>query len=152
MPLPVKLQDVIEAIEPLSEEWNARINPKTGEIVCYTEEEAMMAESDGERLPAWFVELASKVREASSSKEFIELPGPFDFHEYSVMERFALSLPDPEQDRVLDAMRGRGAFRGFKRAIAREGVEDKWYAWRDQALRDLAVDFLKAEGIPYVDE
>lgn len=152
MPLPVKLQDVIEAIEPLSEEWNARINPKTGEIVCYTGEEAMMAGSDGGRLPVWFVELAPKVREASTSKEFIDLPGEFDFHEYSVMERFAVSLPEPAQDRVLDVMRGRGAFRRFKDAIHEQGVHDQWYAWRDRALRELAVDFLDAEGIPYVDE
>ena len=152
MPLPVKLQDVIEAIEPLSEEWNARINSTTGEIVCYTEEEAMMAGSEGERLPAWFVELAPKVREASTSEAFLELPGPFEFHEYSVMEDFASSLPAPARSRVLAAMRGRGAFRGFKHAVDREGVRDQWFAWRDEALRALAIDFLDAEGIPYVDE
>ena len=154
MPLPVKLQDVIEAIEPLSEEWNARINPSTGEIVCYTEEEAAMAESeaDGERVPPWFVEHAPRVREASASKEFIDLPGPFEFHEYAVMERFVLSLPSPACDRVLAAMRGRRAFRGFKDAIFKEGVEDQWDRWREQALKDLAIEFLQAEGIAYVDE
>lgn len=152
MPLPVKLQDVIEAIEPLSEEWNAHINPGTGEIVCYTGEEARMAESDGGRLPAWFVQLASKVREASTSEAFIELPGPFDFHEYSVMEDFALSLAAPARDRVWQAMRGRGAFRGFKDAIYEEGIQDQWDAWRDRALRQLAIDFLDAQGIPYEDD
>lgn len=133
MPLPVKLQDVIEAIEPLSEEWNAHINPGTGEIVCYTEEEATMAESDDD-LPEWFVEHAPRVREARASKEFIELPGPFEFHEYAVMERFVNSLPSPVRDRVLAAMRGRRTFRGFKDAIFKEDVEDQWYRWRDQAL------------------
>lgn len=150
MTLPVKLQDVIEAIEPLSEGWNARINARTGEIVCYTEEQVIGLE-DG-HVSAWFADHAPKVREAHTSKEFIGLPDRFGFHEYSVMERFAFSLSPKVRDRVLAAMRGRRAFRGFKDVILREGVEDQWYGWRDQALKALAIDFLEAEGIPYVDE
>src|SRR5699024_1130955 len=98
------------------------------------------------------VEHAPRVREARASKEFIELPGPFEFHEYAVMERFVNSLPSPVRDRVLAAMRGRRTFRGFKDAIFKEDVEDQWYRWRDQALKELAIDFLEAEGIAYVRE
>lgn len=89
----------------------------------------MMAESENDPLPEWFPEWfadhAPRVREVRASKEFIGLPGRFDFHEYAVMERFARSLPGPARDRTLQAMRGRGAFRGFKRTIVQQDVEDQ---------------------------
>lgn len=152
MPLPVQLKDVIEAIGPLADEWHAYINRNTGEIVSFSDEEAMMAEHEEAELPPWFVEEAPKVREALSSEAFIELPGEFEFDEYSAMESFALSLPDELSERLLDTMRGRGAFGRFKRFIAEEDIERQWFAHRDQAIKELAIEFLETEGIPFVDE
>src|SRR5690554_127356 len=108
MPLPVPLKDVIDAIDPLADEWHAYINRNTGEIVSFSDEEAEMAEEDGDEVPAWMAGHAPKVREALSSEAFVELPDKIDFHEYSVMKDFAFSLPEPVSERLLQAMRGRG--------------------------------------------
>jgi hypothetical protein len=151
MPFPVPLKDVIAAIEPLADEWHAYISRDTGEIIGFSDEEAMMAEHEGAEVPAWFVEQAPKVREALSSEAFVELPGKFGFHEYSVMESFALALPGRVSERLLQAMRGRGAFRRFKQVIAQQNVEQQWFAYRDLALKELAIEFLQDEGIPFVD-
>ena len=43
MPLPVQLKDVIEAMEPFDDEWHAYINRETGEVVAFSDEQAMMA-------------------------------------------------------------------------------------------------------------
>lgn len=152
MSLPVKLKDVLEAMEPLADEWHAYIHRNTGEIISFSDEEAMMAEDGESEMPEWFAEEAPKVREALSSEAYIELPGKFDFHEFSVMKRFALSLSDPVRERLLQAARGRGAFDRFKRIIREENVEEQWFDHRDQALKDLAVEFLEAEGILFVDQ
>lgn len=152
MRLPVQLKDVIDAIEPLADEWHAYINRNTGEIVSFSDEEAMMAELGEAEVPAWFAEQAPKVREALASEAFVELPGKLDFHEYSVIESFALSLPEQVGERLLQALRGRGAFRRFKRIIREENIEHQWFAHRDQALKVLAVEFLRAEGIRFAEE
>lgn len=53
--------------------------------------------------------------------------------------------------RAYNRMRGRGAFRRFKESLYEAAIEEHWYAYRDQALKELAADFLEAEGIPVSD-
>ena len=150
MPLPVQLKEVIEALEPFNDEWHAYINRETGEVVAFSDEQAMMAAGDEEDLPDWFAEFAPKVRGVGSSETYSELPGRYAFHEYSVMERFASERADVNQrERLLGAIQGRGAFGRFKRLLWQEGIEDQWFAYRDEAIRVLAVEFLEAEGIPF---
>jgi hypothetical protein len=150
MPPPVQLKEVIEAMEPFNDEWHAYINRETGEVVAFSDEQAMMAAGDEKDLPEWFAEFAPKVREAGSSEAYIELPGRYDLHEYSVMERFASERADVNQrERLLRAIQGRGAFGRFKRILEDEGIEDQWFACRDEAIKVLAAEFLEAEGIPY---
>ena len=152
MPIPVPLRDVIEAMDLMADEWRAYINRKTGEIVDFGDEEAMYAEEIEPDAPDWMAERLPKIREVLSSEDYVELPGQFDFHEYAVMEQFCLSVNDPDvRERLLSSIRGRGAFRRFKEAIIDLGVREQWFSYRDGALRDLAVDFLDAESIPYLD-
>jgi len=83
----------------------------------------------------------------------VVLPDKFEIHEYSIMERFCLSLSDEElQDQLLHAIRGSGAFRRFKNAIYRKEIQDDWYRFRDQALKRIAIDFLESEGIAWQDD
>lgn len=151
MPLPVRLADVVEAIEPLSAEWSAYLHRETGEIVAFSDEEATMATGDGEFMPDWFAEFAPKVRDALSSEAYVQLPEAWDFNEYEVMEAFANAQPDKIRERLLQAMRGSGAFARFKTFIRKEGLEEQWYGHRDRAIRALAIEFLDAEGIPYIE-
>ncbi|MBB3232780.1 UPF0158 family protein [Halomonas stenophila] len=153
MPLPVSLKEVVEAMQPLSEEWQAFIHRHTGELVSFTEEEAQFAEEGAEDAPEWLEEFLPKVREVLDSEAYVQLPGQFDFHEYRVMEDFCRQQEDMElQHELLTAIRGRGAFRRFKDAIQIQGIAQDWYDYRDRALRELAADFLEVEGIPFVEE
>lgn len=153
MPLPVQLKNIVDAMEPLADEWHAYINRNTGEIIAFSDEEAMMAEAEESEVPEWLIEELPKMREALSSEDYVALPGKFDFHEYAVMERFANSLSSAQLcERLLHAMRGRGAFGRFKQAVHEEEIEQQWFAYRDLALKELAIDFLKAENIPFIDK
>lgn len=143
-------------MEPLSDEWQACINRETGGLVGFTDEEAHLAEAediDDDLVPEWQLEAVLKVREVLASEAFVRLPDEFDFHEYRVVERFCLELDDAElRDALLDAIRGRGAFRRFKDVMRLKGIDTAWHEYRNQALRRLAAGFLEAEGIPYVDQ
>lgn len=156
MPIPVLLKDVVEAIEPLSEEWLAYINRTTGEIVSFSSEAAdaaEMSEQDDADAPDWMQEELSVAKEVLAADDYIPLPGKFDFHEYRVMERFCMSQKESGlRESLLKAIHGAGAFRRFKAAVHARGIAGSWYEYRDQALCDLAAAFLESAGIPFITE
>jgi hypothetical protein len=153
---PVSLKSVVREMEILSDEMTAYINKKTGELFTVSEEEENIIEAGNEAdefIPDWQRETLPKIREVLESDDFVALPNQFEIHEYSIMERFCLSLSDEGlQDELLHAIRGSGAFRRFKDAIHRKEIQDDWYRFRDESMKDIAIDFLESEGIAFVDD
>ena len=61
------------------------------------------------------------------------------------MERFSESVDNDDwSSQLLTAISGRGEFRYFKDTIHRLGIQKDWYAFRDEAFREIARDFLVA--------
>ena len=153
---PVSLKSVVNEMDVISDDVTAYINKKTGELCAVSEEEANIIEAGNEGddfIPDWQREILPKVREVLESDDFVALPDQFEIHEYSIMERYCLSLSDEGlQDELLRAIRGSGAFRRFKDAIHRKEIQDDWYRFRNEAFKSLATDFLESEGIAFVDD
>jgi hypothetical protein len=148
----VSLQDVVTEMDLPNDEWTAYLNPNTAEFVTITEEAQRLVdgEVDPEDLPDWQVESLPKIREVLESDEFLPLPGKFEIHEYRIMERFTLGLDDSgARHDLLQAIRGRGAFRRFKEVIHERGIAEDWYSYRQRALEDIAAEWLEANGIAY---
>ena len=155
MAMPVTLQDVIEALECAGDEITAYINHRTGEVIILSNEDISSVEdSDDENftVPEWQAEMVELAEKVLSDDDFIELPGRFDIHEYAIMERFCWSLEDERmQETLLRAISGRGAFRRFKDLIFGMGIARDWFAFRDEAFKRTAVDFLESRQISYTD-
>lgn len=151
---PVSLQSVVEELVALIDDSTAYINRKTGELVAVSEEEArIIEEEDDEFIPDWQREILPRVRVVLESDDFVALPDKYEIHEYAIMEHFCLSLSDAGlQDELLDTIRGHGAFRRFKNATHKKGIQADWYRFRDTALKQIAADFLDREGIAWVDD
>ena len=102
----VRLRDVVEAMDLPNQDWQSYLNPDTGEIVTVTDEDRDLVE-DGENLDdllAWQRETLPKAREALESDRFLLLPGSFEVHEWSVMERFGQGRASARQrDELLDS-------------------------------------------------
>ena len=148
----VSLRDVIDEMEIMSDEATSYINRKTGELITLTDEISAMAEDpdDAEEAAEWQKDILPKVREVAASEDFIPLPGKFEIHEWSIMERFARSLTDAAATDELDtALHGRGAFRRFKDTVQRPGIADEWYRFSDAVLAEVAIDCLEAHGIEF---
>ncbi len=148
----VSLRDVMDEMEMMSDEATSYINRKTGELITLTHEELAMAEDPDEAADAaeWQKDVLPKAREVAASEDFIPLPGKFEIHEWSIMERFARSISDDDvRDSLEAALHGRGAFRRFKDAVHRLGIADEWYRFRDAALEEIAIKFLEAHGIEF---
>lgn len=152
MAVMVFLRDVLDEMELSSDEATAYINRKTGELITLTDEILALAEDPDAAVdaPQWQKDILPKAREVLASEDFLPLPGKFEIHEWSIMERFARSVTDAAESEELDsALHGRGAFRRFKDAMQRLGIVDEWYRFRDAALEEIAVEFLEAHGIAY---
>ncbi len=148
----VSLRDVIEEMDLSSDEATTYINRKTGEIITLTDEICALAEDPDEAAEAaeWQKEFLPKASEVAASEDFIPLPGKFEIHEWSIMERFTRSLTDAAlSDELEAAVHGRGAFRRFKDIVHRLGIADEWYRFRDGALEEIAIEFLEAHGIEF---
>ncbi|MGH9971605.1 MAG: UPF0158 family protein [Pyrinomonadaceae bacterium] len=156
MPLPVKLNDVIEALEEAGEEHAHYLDGRTGEIVLISNDELESAEEDEliSKYPDWQRESILKAREILNSDEtFIALPDQSDIHEYKIMEDFCLAFEDQRVGEELSRLiKGSGAFRRFKDAIYSKGVDQAWYQFRRMEFERIAIEWLDEEGIPYTRE
>jgi hypothetical protein len=147
----ISLREIINALEAASDDCTSYLDPETGEIIPVTEEERDLAEDTSwEDAPAWQREMMPKIRAALTSDRFLELPDRFDIHEWSIMERFSREQNVARvQNELLNAIHGAGAFRAFRSAIHRLGVEQSWYQFRDEALREIACDWLEEHNLQY---
>lgn len=154
MPIPVKLSEVVDEMSMSGDEISTYLNRVTGEMVTVTAEEKRVAEDPDEwdDLPGWERENMPGVKEALESEDYVILPGKFEIHEWSIMEDFAQSIEDEAASEELHtALHGRGAFRYFKDTIHRLGIEKDWYSFRDEAFKEIARDWLRANDIPFVE-
>jgi len=152
MPVPVKLKDIIEGLEFLTDEGSSYLNTTTGEVVYVTTEELRAAEEEQplEDFPAWQHDALRIARDIVETDHYLPLPDRFEINEYHIMERLCLSVDNDDlRDDLCDAIRGRGAFRRFKDKVQVYGMAEEWYRYRDNALREMAMAWCEAHGIAY---
>ncbi len=152
---PVKLSDIIEALEAAGEEHTHYLDKRTGEIVMITNEEMEAAEEDEliSEYPDWQREAILKAREILKSENFVALPDQFDIHEYKIMEDFCLEFEDRRIGEDLRRLiKGSGAFRRFKNAIYSMGADQAWYQFRRMEIEKIAIQWLGEEEIAYTRE
>jgi hypothetical protein len=154
MAVPVKLKDIVDELSFIPDEASSHLNTKTGEVVSVTHEELRAAENEEplEDFPEWQHDAIRIAGEILETDHYLPLPTKFDIHEYSIMERFCLSIEDDDiGDDLCNAIRGRGAFRRFKDKIHEYGIADTWYKYLDEALREIAIEWCEENGISYTD-
>jgi hypothetical protein len=153
MAIRVKLDDIIEGLEFQSDETSWFLNKKTGEVVLINDYEMRAAEEGNplEDFPDWEQDQVRIAREIiAETGQYIPLPTKFEIDEYSIMERFCVSLDNQEiSDILYDLISGSGAFRRFKDAIYKFGIEDKWHTYRNNAIKEIAIEWCRENGIEF---
>ena len=160
MPMkPIKLSDLIEAIEFDFEEHVTRVDLQEGRLVS-VERSVLRAVEEGddealEGLPQWQkaeVEIARAIVE-DSGERFVDAPDKFEFHEYRHMERFIGTVENAEAaDQLWRAIKGKGAFRYFKDMAGRLGLLEEWYRYRDEAMKDFVTTWAEVKNVPFEDD
>lgn len=133
------LQDLIDSMDMQFDEMDSYLDKKTMSIICVTSEEIYGADD---------IEDMDEFEELYGDR-FIRIPSQYDINEYSIMEDFIETLPENIQGEFYIAINGRGAFRRFKDMARYKGVEKQWYSFKEQKLRDIAIEWCKGNNIPY---
>lgn len=155
-----KLSDLIEALAFDSEFHRTWFDRQTARSVIVSEEVmTALEQGDEEALnesPDWQKEEIAIGREVFADGEgnrFIDAPNKFEFHEYHHMEKFIRSLPDETiAEQLWRAIKGKGAFRYFKDTLHRLGIEQQWYEYRENAMKEFVIAWAESNGIAWVDD
>ena len=157
--MPVKLTDILEAIEMSGPETRHYLDKRTGEIVTVTAEELKASEKleydEGEdslaTYPEWQRDAILKAREILSNEDhFLGLPEQSSGDDFSLMRDFCAQLPNRRAaQELIRATHGRGAFTRFRSTAQSLGLEDRWYDYKRQAYEQIAIDWLEENNIAY---
>ncbi len=134
----VKLQDVIDGIDMVSEDSTCYLDRETGDVLFISE----IADNDYDD------DILELLKEGSD--RFIEFPSQWDRNDYQTMVDFIESLPQgKEQNLLAISINGSGAFRRFKYTASELGLLDDWYRFLNNAHRELAIEWCGDNEIEY---
>lgn len=115
--------------------------------------ELTLAESG---LPDWQQEgvRTADFIETHFGRRVIAIPQENTYVSYDVMQAFIATVEDKRlQNQLLQATRGRGAFRRFRDILGqRLAEEQRWYAFEENRLRQQIADWLIEEGIEPIND
>ncbi|AST90846.1 UPF0158 family protein [Sutcliffiella cohnii] len=152
----ISLRELVEEMDTQSEDDKSFINRETGKIIIIEtsilrriEEEEIEAETNvgGESL---YIEALDIIE---NDEKYEVIPSQWDINEYEMMEDFISSMESPKvRDRLYGVIKGKGAFRRFKDMIIKLDVEQQWYLYKDQRLKEIAIKFCEMYDINYIDD
>ena len=132
----VKLNDIIDAIEMTDQYTENYLDATTGKIEYINDMVMGQDEKD-------------EIYERLDEHGFYRLPTSFDIREYDIMEDFIAGMPEGLQERMYDAIQGRGAFRRFKDMVYDMGIEQVWYDFQNEAYKRMAARWCEENGVDY---
>ncbi|MBR0414629.1 MAG: hypothetical protein IJI67_06135 [Clostridia bacterium] len=160
----IQLSAITDALDMIWEEWSIYLNRETGEIINLPNEAFALAEEN---------ESEEEIDEALTHAEIVEdenditiaqdilnhperyacLPDQYDINEYEIMRDFSQSYEDEHIcGELCDAITGRGAFRFFKSTIARLGIRDEYFAFKEKAYKKIAREWCEVNKIEYYED
>jgi hypothetical protein len=152
MPAKVQLKDLVDALDMQMDEHSTFLDLDTGQVESVSNELLSAAEEgeDEPHLPEWQQPEWELAKRIAAAGRFEALPTKFDIHEWGIMEEFADTVKSgPVREDVTRALHGSGAFRRFKDTVRRHGIEDTWFAFRTEALRQIAIEWCEEHQIDW---
>jgi hypothetical protein len=108
-----------------------------------------------EDVPEWQKEVViDAVRvEYDEADRYLPIERAEPYQDYNDMDDFIGTVHDEDlQERLWDAIRGRGAFSRFKRLVARyPSVQEQWYAFKDARAEERLLEWLEDKGIELIE-
>lgn len=138
----VDLNEIIDAFEMIATTGDdfsrSFVNIHTGRIVTHFEDED-------------FSDVEDEDLESDCIPEhYASLPDKEELNEYEMMESFCSSIMNEKiQEDLFRAIQGKGAFGRFKTAVHCHNIENKWYKFREERLKEIAIEFCERHSLRY---
>lgn len=138
----IELKQVIQAMEEASEAHTLYLDMQTGKTI-YLQDYFVTGETDEA--------LAMEIED--NRGRYLRFPDKYEIREYSIMEQFVESLsPSKAQEELAYAIRGKGAFRRFKSSLRYFGLEQRWYGFKVEAFREMAIRWCRDNNIEFTND
>jgi len=148
MSFEVSLRDIVNEMTEISDRHTAFLNRRTGELITMNDSTRALldAAASDNQLNEEQRGLLAMMHEG----ELIELPGKYEQRLFTIVEQFCETVRDPDhRERLRKAIRGKRAFREFKKTVKELGLRDRWTGYRNHAFEELAIDWLQRHGIAF---
>ncbi len=136
----VKISDIVTSIEAQSAETFAYLNLLTYEI--------NFTVSKLNKSTSWTRDLKT-AEDLEFDNDYLFLPTLHDFHEHQVMVDFSRTTSPEIAERLLSVLFKKGAFKNFRKMLERFFLVDKWHRYKDEKLRELAINWCKKNKLNY---
>lgn len=173
--LKIKLDDLIFAFEQNTFQMRHYLDKETGAVLMVTDETRHILDgvyeeigpdaSQGqvkehlagrEDIPAWQIDAVLEAHQVEEGygDTVIEVPQVETHEAYEDMADFVDMVSDRRlRERLADAIDGRGAFSRFRHTLGQHpGERERWFAFKEQRMRQRVLDWLESEGIALLDE
>jgi len=152
---PVSLNDVVQEMQIIFDTMTVYFQRSTGKFFMATDDHIRAVESDApiDDHPEWEQEIIRETAEFLAREDdgdYVPLPTRYDIHEYAIMERFCSTVENRKiANDLFRSIAGKGAFRRFKDALHRHGIEKSWYAYKEEAYQEIAREWCEDHGISW---
>jgi uncharacterized protein UPF0158 len=143
----VNLQDIVDELSIMSDVMKSFVDRETGEAITVEIEDLHDAEvvddEDADETALAIVKDPGR---------YAWLPRKYEVNDWEIMREFCETVEPPKRrQELLGAIRGRGAFGHFNDLATDFGILKDWYAFREDALREIAREWCEENEIEYKD-
>ena len=153
----VNLQKIVDELQMRFIDNTPYYNKLTGEVLNVNDDDFRIVEDDDfennlNNYPEWQREHLKEVYILmyEDVENYISLPNNFDIKDSDIMEEFIETVSNENKRRQLEkCMWQKGMYRKFKDKLLQIGLEEQYYAFYDERLKEIAIEWCKDNNLEY---
>lgn len=153
----VNLQKIVDELQMRFIDNTPYYNKITGKILNVNDDDFRIVEDDDfennlNNYPEWQREHLKEVYILmyEDVENYISLPNNFDIKDSDIMEEFIENVSNENKRRQLEkCMWQKGMYRKFKDKLLQIGLEEQYYAFYDERLKEIAIEWCKDNNLEY---
>ncbi len=153
----VNLQKIVDELQMRFIDNTPYYNKLTGEVLNVNDDDFRIVEDDDfennlNNYPEWQREHLKEVYILmyEDVDNYVSLPNNFDKNDSDIMEEFIETVSNENKRRQLEnCMWQKGMYRKFKDKLSQIGLEEQYYAFYDEKLKQIAIEWCKENDLEY---
>lgn len=153
----VSIQKIVDELEMRFMDTTVYYNKITGETLNVQDDDFRIVEEEDfenniEDYPEWQREHLKEVYDLiyNDIDNYISLPNSFDIKDSDIMEKFIETVSNNGKKQQLEScMWQKGMYRKFKDKLIEIGLENTYYKFYDEKLKEIAIQWCKENNLEY---